>query len=109
MGITHDANLSQDEIRKANQAKIWRVALILAIVTIIEFIFAFSMEPGIVRTSLFFALTIIKAFYIVAEFMHLRHEVKTLIYAIIMPMVFVIWLVIALLYDGSSIFSYLVK
>jgi len=109
MANTHSAHLSEEEIRKANQAKIWKVAGILSVVTLIEFVFAFSMEAGLVRTSLFFALTIIKAFYIVAEFMHLKHEVKTLIYAIIMPMIFVIWLVIALLYEGGSVMNYFMR
>jgi caa(3)-type oxidase subunit IV len=103
---TVNPNLSADEIRKANQAKIWKVAGILAIVTAIEFVFAFSMEAGFMRTSIFFVLTIVKAFYIVAEFMHLRHEVKTLIYAVVVPMIFVVWLVIALIYEGSSVLDY---
>ena len=104
---THDPSLSPEEIRKANVRKILRVMFILAAVTIVEFIFAFSWPSAADRTLLnilFLALTIVKAFYIVAEFMHLGGEVKTLILAIILPMVFVVWLTVALWIEGAAIF-----
>ncbi|MBM3177835.1 MAG: cytochrome C oxidase subunit IV family protein [Bacteroidetes bacterium] len=83
--------------------KLWRVALIMAIVTGIEFIFAFTLEAGHLKTSIFVALTIVKAGYIVGEFMHLRHEVKVLYYSILIPMVFVVWFLVAMIYEGLSI------
>lgn len=90
---------------KSKIRKIWTVALILGVVTGIEFLFAFTMAPGTLRTSIFVGLTIVKAFYIVAEFMHLKYEVKVLIWSIILPMLFVVWLVIALLMEGNAIFD----
>lgn len=92
-------------VDKEKVKKIWMVALILAVVTAIEFVFAFTMEAGTLRTSIFIGLTIVKAFYIVAEFMHLRHEVKVLIWSILLPMVFVVWLIIALLVEGNAIYG----
>jgi len=83
--------------------KLWRVALIMAIVTGIEFIFAFTLDAGHLKTSIFVALTIVKAGYIVGEFMHLRHEVKVLYYSILIPMVFVVWFLVAMIYEGISI------
>jgi cytochrome c oxidase subunit IV len=83
--------------------KLWRVAGIMAIVTAIEFVFAFTMEAGHLKTSIFIALTIVKAGYIVGEFMHLRHEVKVLFWSILIPMVFVIWFLVAMIYEGLSI------
>lgn len=85
--------------------RIWTVALVLAIATGIEFLFAFTMAPGTLRTAIFVGLTIVKAFYIVAEFMHLKHEVKVLIWSIILPMIFIVWLIIALLMEGNAIFD----
>lgn len=61
---------------KEKTKKIWKVAGILAVVTIIEFIFAFTLPRGIILVSIFLGLTVVKAFYIVAEFMHLKHEQK---------------------------------
>ena len=74
-------------VDKAKVRRIVRVAFILFVVTAIEFVFAFTMEAGPLRTSIFICLTIVKAFYIVSEFMHLKHEVKVLIWSIIIPMI----------------------
>ncbi|MDN5202836.1 cytochrome C oxidase subunit IV family protein [Fulvivirgaceae bacterium BMA10] len=82
---------------------IWKVAGILAVVTAIEFGFAFGMGAGATRTTIFIALTIVKAYYIVSEFMHLGHEVKSLIWSIIGPMLFVVWLIAVLIYEGGAI------
>ena len=82
---------------------IWRTFWILLIVTAFEFLLAFTMPRGILLTSIFVGMTLIKAFYIVGEFMHLRHEVKFLIWSIIIPVAFIVWLIIALLVEGGSI------
>ena len=83
---------------------IWKVAGILALVTAIEYVFAFTMDAGFLRSTIFVALTIVKAFYIVSEFMHLGHEVKGLIYSIILPMMFIIWLIVALVnMEGAAV------
>ncbi len=86
--------------RKVNN--LVRVAIILGIVTGFEFVIAFTMESSPLRTFLFVALTIVKAYYIVSEFMHLGHEVKVLIWSILIPMLFVVWLIIALLVEGNA-------
>ena len=88
---------------KSKIRKLWKIALILAIVTAIEFAFAIVLPRGPLLYFTFIALTIVKAFYIVAEFMHLKGEVKTLIWSIMIPLIFVIWLIIALLAEASSI------
>jgi cytochrome c oxidase subunit IV len=83
--------------------KLWMVALLLLVVTVIEFIIAFTMGPGAAKTSIFVILTIVKAFYIVGEFMHLSHEAKVLIWSILIPMIFVIWMLVAFVYEGMAI------
>ena len=83
--------------------KLWRVAGILLIVTIIEFIFAFTLAHGPLKTAIFVGLTIVKAGYIVGEFMHLRHEVKILFWAVLIPMTFVVWMLVAFVYEGTKI------
>jgi cytochrome c oxidase subunit IV len=88
---------------KSKIRKLWKIALILAVVTAIEFAFAIVLPRGPLLYFTFIALTIVKAFYIVAEFMHLKGEVKTLIWSILIPLIFVIWLIIALLAEASSI------
>lgn len=90
---------------KSKILSIWRTALILAVITGIEFLLAFTMTRGVFLTVIFVALTLVKAFYIVAEFMHLKYEVKVLIWSIILPILFIVWLIVALLAEGSAIFD----
>ena len=89
----------------ANTKVIWRTFIILCVITAFEFLIAFTMPAGHLRVAIFVGMTIVKAFYIVAEFMHLKHEVKSLIWAILLPVIFVLWLLIALMYEGGSIFQ----
>ena len=86
---------------------IWRVALILAGVTAVEFIIAFTMLAGDLRTFFFILLTIVKAAYIVAEFMHLGHEKRSLKMSILLPMIFVIFLIFILWVQGNAIYEVL--
>ena len=83
--------------------KLWTVAGILGIVTAIEFVIAFTIHAGPFKTAVFVGLTIVKAGYIVGEFMHLRHEVKVLFWSILIPMIFVAWMLVAFIYEGSAI------
>lgn len=84
--------------------KIWKTAFILLAITVVEFIMAFTMDRGIILYFLFIVLTVWKAKYIMMEFMHLGDEVKPLFYSIIVPLIFLVWLVIALVKEGSDIF-----
>jgi caa(3)-type oxidase subunit IV len=100
--------ISKVQAQPADRSKInklWRIALILLIVTMIEFLFAFTLPRGVLLITIFVSLTLVKAFYIVSEFMHLKYEVKSLIWSILLPMILVIWLVVALIYEGGYIGS----
>ena len=85
--------------------KLWRVALILLLVTMVEFIIAFTLPHGPAKTFLFVILTIVKAGYIVGEFMHLRYEVKVLFWAVLIPMIFIVWMLVAFVYEGTKIIT----
>lgn len=83
---------------------IWKVALFMAGITAIEYVLAFTMDAGMLRSGIFIGLTIWKAFYIVSEFMHLGHEVKGLMYSVVLPMIFILWLIIALVnLEGAAV------
>jgi len=84
--------------------KIWKTAFILLAITVVEFIMAFTIDRGLILYFLFIALTIWKAKSIMMEFMHLGDEAKPLFYSIIVPLIFLGWLVIALVKEGSDIF-----
>lgn len=90
---------------KAKIALLWKTALILLVITIFEFIIAFAIphEYHNTRVFIFVMMTIVKAGYIVLEFMHLRYEVKVLFWSILIPMVFVVWMLVAFVYEGMKI------
>jgi cytochrome c oxidase subunit 4 len=87
---------------KAKIKQLWTVAGILGIITAVEFIIAFTVPHGPLKTAVFVLMTIVKAAYIVGEFMHLRHEVKVLMWSIVLPMVFVVWMLVAFVYEGMK-------
>src|ERR1700743_2000595 len=86
---------------------IWRTFWILLGITMVELILAtIHLKTGFpskyVLNGLYLILTCAKAFYIIAEFMHLRHEIKNLIMTIALPACLFIWFIVAFLWDGSS-------
>ncbi|SHH73583.1 Cytochrome c oxidase subunit IV [Chryseolinea serpens] len=83
--------------------KLWTVAGILGLITAFEFLIAFTMHHGPLKTSIFIAMTIVKAAYIVGEFMHLRYEVKVLFWSILIPLIFIVWMLVAFIYEGIAI------
>ncbi len=94
-------------VDKAKVRKIWKTAGILAIITALEFLIAFTvpLEMAEVRVTVFVLMTIVKAAYIVGEFMHLKYEVKVLIWSILIPMIFVVWMLVAFIYEGDAIYQ----
>ena len=89
--------------------EIWKVTLILSVLTIVELGLGFWMMGMGLDSGLRLAvkgtiviLMLAKAFYIVAYFMHLKHEIKNLIMTIVVPLALFIWFITAFLYDGNS-------
>jgi len=86
---------------------IWRTFWILLIITVVELILAIvyyesHFLPKHFLNGLFVIGTLAKAFFIIAEFMHLRHEIKNLILSLAFPALLFIWFLIAFLWDGNS-------
>jgi len=101
---THSAEHHHEDVI----AEIKKVTIILSVLTIVELILGFWMI-SLTSHSLILAIkgTIVilmmaKAFYIVAYFMHLKHEVKNLIMTIVVPLLLFVWFIGAFLWDGSS-------
>lgn len=104
---SEDNNIVVQPVDKAKIKNIVRVAIILSVITTFEFAIAFTLDPGSVKTSIFVVMTLVKAFYIVWEFMHLGHEVKGLKWMVVAPILFIIWLLVALLMEGQAIYDVL--
>ena len=86
---------------------IWRTFWILLGITVFELIIAIiyyetHFFPKHILNGVFVIMTLAKAFFIVAEFMHLGHEIKNLVMTIAIPACLFIWFLIAFLWDGSS-------
>ncbi|MFT6881352.1 MAG: cytochrome c oxidase subunit 4 [Marinoscillum sp.] len=92
---------------KAKTKKILKVAIILGILTAIEFVIAFTISGGLFKTTIFILMTLVKAYYIVSEFMHLGHERKSLIWSIILPTMFIFFFIFIMIYQGAAIFELL--
>ncbi|NOS93828.1 MAG: cytochrome C oxidase subunit IV family protein [Cyclobacteriaceae bacterium] len=88
---------------KAKIKKLWTVAAILGAITLVEFIVAFTVPHGFFKTSVFVIMTIVKAGYIVGEFMHLKYEAKVLFWSVLIPIIFIVWMLIAFLYEGFQL------
>jgi cytochrome c oxidase subunit 4 len=86
---------------------IWRTFWILLGITLVELTLATihlktEFPPKYVLNGIYLILTLAKAFYIIAEFMHLRHEIKNLIMTVAVPACLFIWFAVAFLWDGNS-------
>jgi cytochrome c oxidase subunit IV len=95
------------------QRNIIRVTIILSVLTIMEFVLAgtkdaiasgLGWEKSTVDTLVlltFLILTVFKAYYIVSEFMHLGHELRRMILSILLPFIFIVWLIIGMIIEGD--------
>jgi len=84
---------------------IWRVFWLMLIITIIEIVGALlypHSAPRIVLNIFFVVMSLMKAFYIVGTFMHLKFEVKHMIYTILIPTIFLVYALAILLAEGMS-------
>lgn len=101
-------SLSKQEYQH-HKAAVWRATWILAVVTIIEVGVALIYDSYFHESGLRMGLnvfmvvaTLVKAFYIVAVFMHLKYENKALALTVLMPLFFLVWFIIAFLWEGYS-------
>ncbi|UZO81200.1 cytochrome C oxidase subunit IV family protein [Aquimarina sp. ERC-38] len=109
MAHTHDGH------HESNTGKIWKVFILLSVVTIIEVILgiikpAFLVETTVARIKLlnwiFIILTIYKAYYITWSFMHMEGETKGLRRAVVWTGIFLVsYLIFILLTEGDYIYE----
>ena len=100
---------------KSIKSKIWGVFTLLSIITIIE-VYLGIVKPEFLTTNRLFALkylnwiflilTVIKAYYITWDFMHMRDEKMGLRRSVVWTAVFLIcYLLFILLVEGNYIFD----
>jgi len=98
---TTEVHAEHGEHEGMTKKRILKVAGILTAITCVEFFIALILVPkdiipGHIANPIYIVLTLLKAFYIVAFFMHLKFEKASLIYSIIVPVIFIIGLILVL-------------
>jgi len=97
---------------KSNTQKIWGVLVFLTIVTVIEVALGIIKPESLMVNFLgmkllnwiFIGLTIVKAYYITWDFMHMRDETKALRRMVVWTAIFLIcYLIFILLQEGGYI------
>ncbi len=99
---------------KSNTQKIWGVLIFLTLVTIVEVALGILKPDVLMRQVLgmkalnwiFIILTIVKAYYITWDFMHMRDETKSLRRMVVWTAIFLIlYLIFILLQEGGYVFD----
>jgi putative Ca2+/H+ antiporter (TMEM165/GDT1 family) len=99
---------------KSNTQKIWGVLILLTIVTTVEVVLGiinpeFMMESFLsmkILNWVFIILTIVKAYYITWDFMHMRDETPALRRVVVWTAIFLIcYLLWILIQEASYIFN----
>ncbi len=92
-----------EEHEGMTKKRIWNVFYVLLGITAIEFLIALYLVPHHIfqmtyhaANPIYIVLTLAKAFFIVGYFMHLKFEKTGLIFAIIVPVLFIIGLILVL-------------
>ena len=100
------SHLSEEEY-KSGVSAVWRATAILAVVTIVEVAVALILGPHLpkILMNTFYALaSLAKAFFIVGEFMHLKYEKRAFMISLGVPLVFLVWAIIAFSLEGHAWF-----
>ena len=100
---------------KSNITKIWGVFVFLSIITIIEVVLGIIKPEFLTETRflamkllnwIFIILTLVKAYYITWDFMHMRDEKSGLRRSVVWTGVFLIcYLILILLIEGDYIYE----
>jgi cytochrome c oxidase subunit IV len=100
---------------RSNVQKIWGVLIFLTLVTAVEVALGIGKPEVLVKSSflgmkllnwIFIVLTLVKAYYIAWDFMHLRDEKSSLRRAIIWTPIFLVaYLIFILLFEADYIFN----
>ena len=100
---------------KSNTQKIWGVLIFLTIVTAVEVALGITKPKALTGATflgmkllnwIFIVLTLVKAYYIAWDFMHLRDEKSSLRRAIVWtPIFLVLYLIFILLFEADYIYN----
>jgi len=99
-------HLTYDQSKK----KAYKVITILAVITICEVLFALlgkgylldgvHFNEGLIAIVMI-VMSIVKAYLIVYEFMHMKYEVPGMVKSVLLPLGLLVWAIVAFLMEGT--------
>jgi cytochrome c oxidase subunit IV len=87
------------------------IITVLAIITIGEVLFALAGKgyivegwhvPIAIMGGVMIILSLVKAYLIVYEFMHMKYEISGMVKSVLLPLFLLVWAIIAFLYEGNA-------
>ena len=100
-------HLSYEESKKV----VFKGLILLGIITLVEVFIALIGNGHVIEGHewpiwimypIMIGLSLYKAYFIVYEFMHMRYEVKGLAMSVLLPMLLLVWGIIAFFQEGDS-------
>lgn len=94
-----------------SKAKVFKIIIILGIMTIAEVIFALLGKghispaiqfPGYIVALVMIIMSILKAYLIVYEFMHMKYEAPGMVKSVLLPTFLLVWAIVAFFWEGSD-------
>lgn len=104
--MEHTEELREHTEFAGNMKKqIWKSFWILFGLTVVSITIYLMLlgSDSPVKNYIFITLCLVKAYYVVGTFMHLKMEHKLLRYFIVVPVVFILYLLVIALTEGNSI------
>lgn len=115
MSAHHQDNIVQEAAGHhepdMTKGRIWKVFFYLLFLTALEFFIALALvHKGIVQKGMavnvvYILLTLVKAYYIVAYFMHLKFEKFGFIFCVCIAFFFIIYFIILMLIEGNYLLT----
>ena len=99
------------EAYNSQVAAVWRATLWLGIITIAEvalaLVWMYYIDPEghsskLFLNGFFIIASLLKAYFIVGEFMHIRYETRALTLTVLVPLLLLSWFIIAFLWEGTA-------
>jgi cytochrome c oxidase subunit 4 len=96
-------HLEHTESPSDMKAQIWKTFWILLAFTLVDIALYFVLSPSMFRNWVFIILGVVKAFFIVSIFMHMKFERKFLTWMIVLPMILVVYLITLMVTEAKYV------
>ncbi len=96
-------HLEHTESPSDMKAQIWKTFWILLAFTLVDIALYFVIDPSMFRNWIFIILGVVKAFFIVSIFMHMKFERKFLTWMIVLPMILVVYLITLMVIEAKFV------